>query len=87
MIYKFKNALIRKPSVSITNAISSNNIKPNYQKICNEHNKYMLKSLISLKINVHTLDALEDFPDSIFIEDPALAYNNHCILLRPATAI
>lgn len=84
MIYKFKNALIRKPSVSITNAISSNNIKPNYQKIFDEHRQYA-ESLISLKINVHSLDALENFPDSIFVEDPALAYDNNFILLRPGT--
>ena len=84
MSYKFKNAIVRKPAKSIINAISSRNIKPDYQKICDEHNKYT-ETLISLKINVYNLDALEDFPDSMFVEDPALAYDDNCILLRPAT--
>lgn len=84
MSYKFKNVIVRKPSKSIVNAISSKNIKPDYQKICNEHKKY-IETLISLKINVFTLGALEDYPDSVFIEDPALAYDDHCILLRPGT--
>ena len=82
MIYNFKNALVRKPCKNITNAISSNNIKPNYQKICNEHQQY-IDSLISLRINVYILNALEDFPDSIFVEDPAIVFNDNCILLRP----
>ena len=33
----------------------------------------------------HTLGPLENFPDSIFVEDPALAYKDNCILLRPGT--
>ena len=84
MGYKFKNALVRKPAKSIIKAINSNNFKPNYQKICDEHKKY-IDSLIATKINVHVLDALEIFPDSIFIEDPAIAYDDNCILLRPGT--
>ena len=84
MSYKFKNALVRKPSKSIINAISSNNIEPDYQKIYDEHKLYT-ESLISLKLNVYTLEALENFPDSIFIEDPALVYDDNCILLRPGS--
>ena len=82
MSYKFKNALVRKPSKSIIKAISSNNINPNYQKICKEHSKY-IEALISTKINIHILDELEIFPDSMFVEDPALVYKDNCILLRP----
>ena len=84
MSYNFQNAIVRKPSKSIINAISSKNIKPNYKKIFDEHRKY-IKSLISLRINVHILNPLENFPDSIFVEDPALAYKDNCILLRPGT--
>ena len=84
MSYKFKNAIVRKPGKSIINGISSRNIKPDYQKICNEHKEY-IETLISLNINVFTLGAVEDYPDSVFIEDPALAYDDHCILLRPGT--
>ncbi|MDC0226660.1 arginine deiminase family protein [Alphaproteobacteria bacterium] len=84
MSYKFKNALVRKPSKSIINAISSNDISPDYKKIFAEHKQY-IKSLIQSKLNVKILNELERYPDSIFVEDPALAYKNTCILLRPAT--
>ena len=84
MSFKFKNALVRKPSKSIIRAISSKDIKPAYQKVCDEHNQY-IKSLIASGLNVHVLDALESFPDSMFVEDPALAYNNNCIILKSGT--
>ena len=45
----------------------------------------MIKSLILSGINVNTLASIDDFPDSVFIEDPALAYKDNCILLRPGT--
>ena len=82
MSYKFKNALVRKPSKNIIRAISSRNKKPIFQKICDEHDHY-IKSLISSEVHVNILDELENFPDSIFIEDPALAYKENIILLRP----
>lgn len=84
MGYIFKNALVRNPSKSITKAISSRGIQPIYQKVCDEHNGY-IKSLVASGINVNVLPSLKNFPDSIFIEDPALAYNENCILLRPGT--
>ena len=84
MSYIFKNALVRNPSNCITRAISSRGIKPIYQKVSDEHNGY-IKSLVASGINVNVLPSLKNFPDSIFIEDPALAYNENCILLRPGT--
>ena len=84
MSYIFKNALVRNPSNCITGAISSRGIKPIYQKVCDEHNEY-IKSLVASGINVNALPSLKNFPDSIFIEDTALAYNENCILLRAGT--
>ena len=34
-----------------------------------------------MKINL--LEPLEEFPDSIFVEDPAIIYNSTCIILNP----
>ena len=34
-------------------------------------------------VKVHILPALSDFPDSIFVEDPALVFLQGAILLRP----
>ena len=73
MTYFFKNVIIRKLNKSIINALSSQNISPNFHKIQNEHNSYIkLLNDIGLKINL--LEPLEKFPDSIFVEDPVLIY-------------
>ncbi len=82
MTYSFKNIIIRKPNKSIKNALSSKNLKPEYKKIVNEHNNYLnIVKEIGLKINL--LQPLEEFPDSIFVEDPAIIYNSTCIILNP----
>ena len=82
MAYNFKNALVRTPSKSISNAISSLGKKPNFEKVISEHNEYKMH-LERSDINVITLDSLEDYPDSVFVEDPAITFNNFCIILRP----
>ena len=84
MTYKFKKALLRNPSKSISSAISSRGLKPNFAKVVDEQNSY-IDALINSGLKVHILDAIEEFPDSIFIEDPAIVYENYCVLLRPGT--
>ena len=82
MSFKFSTALVRKPSSRISKAISSKNLKPDYNKVINEHKKYV-SALIQSGLNIHVLEALEEYPDSVFIEDPVLAYKDISILLRP----
>ncbi len=82
MTHIFKNALVRKPSKSIINALSSRNIKPEYELILKEHNDYV-KGLKNSGILIHNLESLKNFPDSVFIEDPALIYKSNCIILKP----
>ena len=78
----FKNALLRKPPLSVSRAISSKKTPPSYEGIAEEH-LYYTNALNSVGLNIHTLPELEDFPDSIFVEDPALTFENGCIVLRP----
>ena len=82
MTYIFKNIIIRKPNKSIEDALSSQNINPLFEKILEEHNNY-LKVMKDLNLNVKLLEPLEDFPDSIFVEDPAIIYKRTCIILNP----
>ena len=84
MSYNFKKALVRKPGKSISNAISSMGLTPNYKIVIKEHDNY-IKVLKDSGVNVTSLDPLEDFPDSIFVEDPGLIFQNFCIVLRPGT--
>ncbi len=83
MTYSFKNIIIRKPNKSIENALSSQNINPVFKNILEEHNNYV-KVMNELNLKVNLLETLEDFPDSIFVEDPALIYKNNCIILNPS---
>ena len=82
MTYNFKNIIIRKPNRSIKNALSSQNINPKYENILEEHNNY-LKTFKDLGLKIKLLEPLEDFPDSIFVEDPVLIFKKTCIILNP----
>ena len=83
MAYKFKNAIIRKPNKSIKNALSSKNLHPNYEKILKIHSKY-INAFREAGLNIIFLEALESYADSIFVEDPAIIYNNNLIILNPS---
>ena len=84
MTYNFKNIIIRKPNKSIHKALSSQNINPLFDNIIKEHNSYV-KVMNELNLKVNLLEPLEDFPDSIFVEDPAIIYkSSNCIILNPS---
>ena len=82
MAYNFKNALVRTPCKSISKALSSIGEKPDFEKVIAEHNDYKMQ-LERSYIKIITLDALEDYPDSVFVEDPAITFQDFCIILRP----
>jgi len=81
----FTHAITRDPGKAISNAISSKGLVPSFQIAKRQHNKYKLM-LKSLGLAVYELKELPDFPDSLFVEDPALVFNNNCVILRPGTA-
>ena len=83
MSYNFKNAIIRKPNKSIQNGLSSQNLHPQYEIIKNEHTNYV-KAMKDCCLHVHLLENLEKFPDSMFMEDPALTYKSDGIILNPS---
>ena len=83
MTYKFTNAIVRKPNKSIHNALSSHYLHPSYKKILEIHNNY-ITSIEEAGLNIIILDSLEQHPDSIFVEDPALIFKNNIIILNPS---
>ena len=82
MSYSFKNAIIRQPNKSIQNGLSSQNLHPQYEIIAEEHLNY-IKAIEEAGLQIQLLEALEEFPDSIFVEDPALTYKSNVIILNP----
>ncbi len=82
MTYRFKNAIIRKPNKSIQNGLSSQNLHPQYEIVIEEHSNYV-KAMEEAGLKINLLEPLEEYPDSIFVEDPALTYKNSVIILNP----
>ena len=83
MTYKFTNAIVRKPNKSINNALSSQYLYPSYEKILEIHDNY-INSIEEAGLNIILLERLEQYPDSIFVEDPALIFKNNIIVLNPS---
>ena len=82
MSYSFKNAIIRQPNKSIQNGLSSQNLHPQYEIIAEEHSNY-IKAIKESGLKIKLLESLEEYPDSIFVEDPALTYKSNVIILNP----
>ena len=82
MTYNFKNAIIRKPNKSIQNGLSSKNLHPQYEIIVEEHTNY-IKAMNDAGLKIKLLEPLEEYPDSIFVEDPAITYKSNIIILNP----
>ncbi len=82
MTYNFNNAIIRKPNKSIQNGLSSQNLHPHYEMVINEHSDYV-KAIKEAGLKINLLEPLEKYPDSIFVEDPALTYKSNIVILNP----
>jgi dimethylargininase len=83
MIFEFDSALVREPARSVVHGLSSQpGPRPLFEAIEREHAQYV-RALDECGLAVETLPPLEDYPDSIFVEDPALVSGNGAIVLRP----
>lgn len=78
----YTNALTRHPSPKMANGITSKQEKVNFELAKAQHQRYITK-LKDLNINVITLDADPDFPDSHFVEDAAIIHNGVAIMTHP----
>lgn len=79
----FRNAIVRTPSESIINGLSTSGLgKPVYSMALEQHGKHT-ETLRSIGLNVRVLPAQESFPDSTFIEDVALCTPHCAIITRP----
>ena len=82
MGYNFNNAIIRKPNKNIQNGLSSQNLHPQYEIVLEEHRNY-IKAIKEAGLKINLLEALEEYPDSIFVEDPVITYKSNIIILNP----
>lgn len=79
----FTNAIVRLPSSSIKEGITSARLgKPDYILALKQHSEYT-ETLIRLGLIVEVLSSDELFPDSTFIEDVALCTKNLAVITNP----
>lgn len=82
-VFDFNSAIVRTPGRSVVNGLRANSgPAPVYETVMAEHQGY-IAALQAAGVQVTVLDALEQFPDSIFVEDPALVFSRAAVLLRP----
>jgi dimethylargininase len=82
-VFDFNSAIVRTPGKSVVNGLRANpGPAPVFEAVLAEHQGY-LAALRAAGVKVTVLPALEQFPDSIFVEDPALVFTQAAVLLRP----
>ncbi|MEO8501674.1 MAG: arginine deiminase family protein [Vicinamibacteria bacterium] len=82
-VFHFDRALTRAPSPSVVNGLRDvDRGAPTLEGVRREFDAYVA-ALRDAGLVVETLPPKDEFPDSVFIEDPALVFGDGAILLRP----
>ncbi len=82
-VFRFDSALVRTPARSVVRGLRADDRgDPSYAGVLREHDAYVA-ALRAAGVEVTVLPPLEAFPDSVFVEDPALVFAEGAILLRP----
>lgn len=80
---RFQNAIVREVSHSLVNGLSEANLgTPDITLAKKQHAAYV-EALRQCSLQVTILEALEDFPDSVFLEDVAVVFGEVAILTLP----
>jgi dimethylargininase len=81
-VFDFTHAIVREPGHSVIGGLRTTPSAPSYEGVMSEHRAYVA-ALRAAGLSVDVLPPQEDFPDSVFVEDPAFAVPEGAILLRP----
>ncbi|CAF1541227.1 unnamed protein product, partial [Didymodactylos carnosus] len=80
---KFEHVVCRTPCSQIVNGITSANLgKPIYKELLDQHNSY-IRALQTCEVDITILPSLEDYPDSVFVEDVTLCTPKCAIVTLP----
>lgn len=81
----FNRAIVRPPSASCVHGLRARDVgAPDFATFVNQHDRYKA-ALRDQGLEIAELQALEAFPDSVFVEDVALCLPQGAVLLRPGT--
>jgi dimethylargininase len=81
-IFDFDHAIVRAPAPSVVEGLRTGGEAPSYEGVLAEHRAYVA-ALEAAGCAVETLAPLENYPDALFVEDPAFVLPEGAILLRP----
>lgn len=81
--YRFTHAITRKPCKTITQGLRDVDTGTPDLAVFQSHHSDYVDALESTGATVVTLDALDEFPDSVFVEDAALCLPEGAIVMRP----
>jgi dimethylargininase len=82
-VFDFNSAIVRSPGKSVVDGLRANpGPAPVFELVLAEHRAYV-DALEAAGVQVTALAPLEQFPDSIFVEDPALVFTQAAVTLRP----
>ena len=83
----FRNCIVRKPCKALVDGITSGLYpgKPDYELACKQHEHY-IECLKQCGVQVEVLPPLEEYPDSVFVEDPAVVTRSCAIIANPGAA-
>ncbi len=81
---KFNNVIVRRPCKALVDGITSAPElgKPDYELALKQHDTY-IEALKQCGVEVTVLEADERYPDSCFVEDPALITRKCAIITNP----
>ena len=81
--FEFSHAILRRPGRSVVKGLrAGNGPDPRFEDVVAEHSGYAA-ALVDAGLVLTMLEPLEDFPDAIFVEDPALVFPQGAIVLKP----
>ena len=79
----FTKAIVQTPSKNMMFGLTSTNLGlPNYSLALHQHHEY-IEALIECGLDVTVLEADENYPDSVFVEDTALLTPQCAIITNP----
>jgi len=81
----FRHAIVRPPAANFADGLTTANLgKPDLALATAQHEAYCA-ALAGCGLQIHSLPAEEQYPDSTFLEDTAVLTPNFTILARPGT--
>lgn len=84
-VFDFTHAILRRPGTSVVKGLrAGGGPDPAFADVQAEHAGYAA-ALADAGLTLTLLDPLEEHPDAIFVEDPALVFPEGAIVLRPGT--